>query len=312
MPRRRCPKVGASPSRRSTRFGFRVATHLLRERLDVGLRYVGVGSCAVFGGRTRFDAVDRSALFVRPINCRREAALAQAGQRCACRVRKPPRHSDQLVDARAAIPLKQFDQCCVRFPCVRAAASTPVQRLGVVFARLTRPYQPSPKLHSGRPAHRPFRGLLGDHSRCGPSRLPSRCRSTSSSTSATRALAEFSIESFATDDRVDLGNSMVLELRDLSRPELVYSDPFDSHVVLAQADFGPERISKTSGRVKAFFWPSMVRIGPEASRFQEEAGGRRGGLGHVEPQALSLGHGAGPPALEVPAARTTTTSASDR
>ena len=56
-----------------------------------------------------FDAVDRSALFVRPIDCRREAALAQAGQRCACRVRKPPRHSDQLVDARAAIPLKQFD-----------------------------------------------------------------------------------------------------------------------------------------------------------------------------------------------------------
>jgi len=58
------------------------------------------------------DAVDRSALFVRPIDCCREAALAQAGQRCACRVRKPPRQSDQLVDARAAIPLKQFDGHC--------------------------------------------------------------------------------------------------------------------------------------------------------------------------------------------------------
>src|SRR5271166_85304 len=46
--------------------------------------------------------------------------------------------------------------CCARFPCVRAAASTPVQRLGVVFAHLTQPYQPSPKLQSGRPAHRPF------------------------------------------------------------------------------------------------------------------------------------------------------------
>ena len=51
--------------------------------------------------------------------------------------------------------------CCARFPCVRAAASTPVQRLGVVFAHLTQSYQPSPKLQSGRPAHRPFRGLLG-------------------------------------------------------------------------------------------------------------------------------------------------------
>ena len=43
-----------------------------------------------------------------------------------------------------------------------------MQRLGVVFARLTQPYQPSPKGSSGRPAHRPFRGLLGVHSRCGP------------------------------------------------------------------------------------------------------------------------------------------------
>ena len=60
-------------------------------------------------GRTRFDAVDRSAPFVRPIDCRREAALAQAGQRCACRVRKPPRHFDQFVNRRALIPLKQFD-----------------------------------------------------------------------------------------------------------------------------------------------------------------------------------------------------------
>ena len=58
--------------------------------------------------------------------------------------------------------------CCGRFPCVRAAASTPVQRLSVVFAHLTQPCQPSPKLQSGRPAHRPFRGLRGVHSRCGP------------------------------------------------------------------------------------------------------------------------------------------------
>ena len=43
----------------------------------------------------------------------------------------------------------------------------PVQRLGVLFARLAQPCQPSPKGSSGRPAHRPFRGLLGVHSRCG-------------------------------------------------------------------------------------------------------------------------------------------------
>jgi hypothetical protein len=46
-------------------------------------------------------------------------------------------------------------------PCVHAAASTPVQRLGVILAHLTRPSQPSPIRRSCRPAHRPFRGLLG-------------------------------------------------------------------------------------------------------------------------------------------------------
>src|SRR5450631_2763370 len=35
------------------------------------------------------------------------------------------------------------------------------------FAHFTQPYQPSPKGSSGRPAHRPFRGLLGVHSRYG-------------------------------------------------------------------------------------------------------------------------------------------------
>jgi len=43
-----------------------------------------------------------------------------------------------------------------------------VQRLGVFFARLTQLFQPSPIPLSGRPAHRPFRGLLGVHSHCGP------------------------------------------------------------------------------------------------------------------------------------------------
>src|SRR6266540_1506762 len=35
------------------------------------------------------------------------------------------------------------------------------------FAHFTQPYQPSPKGLSGRPAHRPFRGLLGVHLRYG-------------------------------------------------------------------------------------------------------------------------------------------------
>src|SRR5271156_760361 len=57
--------------------------------------------------------------------------------------------------------------CCARFPCVHAVATTPAQRLGVFLRSFTQPCQPSPKGLSGRPAHRPFRGLLGVHSRYG-------------------------------------------------------------------------------------------------------------------------------------------------
>jgi hypothetical protein len=119
--RLRRPRVDASPSRRSTHFAFRLAAHCLREWRDVGLRYAGVGGCAVFGGRAPFDAVDRTALFVRPIDCRPQAALAQSSQRGACRVRKPTRHNDQLVDARTAILLKQFDD--------RASFVRPAERM---------------------------------------------------------------------------------------------------------------------------------------------------------------------------------------
>lgn len=92
------------------------------------------------------------------------------------------------------------------------------------------------------------------------------------------------IESYAGSDHVDLGNSMVLQLRDLSLPHLTYSEPFESHVELAQADFGPERLSRRSGRLKAFLWPSLVRIGQEAARFRELAEGTEKSSGMSSPK----------------------------
>jgi hypothetical protein len=50
---------------------------------------------------------------------------------------------------------------------VHAVATTPAQRLGLLLRSFTQPYQPSPIWQSGRPAHCPFRGLLGVHSRYG-------------------------------------------------------------------------------------------------------------------------------------------------
>ncbi|GJE52344.1 hypothetical protein GOFOIKOB_5415 [Methylobacterium tardum] len=88
------------------------------------------------------------------------------------------------------------------------------------------------------------------------------------------------IESHPNEDRVDLNNSFVLQLRDLSEPEQVYTEPFESHVELSHARFGRDHLSRLSARPRAFFWPSPVRVGPEASRFRELAQGTEavGGL----------------------------------
>ncbi|MEM6623126.1 MAG: virulence factor SrfB [Pseudomonadota bacterium] len=75
------------------------------------------------------------------------------------------------------------------------------------------------------------------------------------------------VESYPDDARVDLNNSYVLAMRDLGRPELYYRRPFESSVEFAEAGFGPEHIARRSGRSRpAFLWPSLVRVGPEASR----------------------------------------------
>lgn len=81
------------------------------------------------------------------------------------------------------------------------------------------------------------------------------------------------IQNFANDSSVDLNRSLVLELRDLANPVLSYREPFESHVELVHAEFGPEDLAKKSGRSRAFFWPSFVRLGPEAARYRSESEG---------------------------------------
>jgi hypothetical protein len=81
------------------------------------------------------------------------------------------------------------------------------------------------------------------------------------------------IQNFANDSSVDLNRSLVLELRDLAEPILTYREPFESHVELVHAEFGPEDLAKKSGRSRAFFWPSLVRLGPEAARYRAESEG---------------------------------------
>ena len=78
------------------------------------------------------------------------------------------------------------------------------------------------------------------------------------------------IERFAGETRTDLARSFPLEIRDLSRPELLYTGLFESRVEFAEFQMGDERFASRSGRRGGFVWPSCVRLGPEAMRLVAE------------------------------------------
>ena len=75
-----------------------------------------------------------------------------------------------------------------------------------------------------------------------------------------------------------------LELRDLTQPERVYQEPFESRIEFAQASFGKENFSAQSGRPDAFLWPTIVRVGPEAVRLASMRRGTEGATGISSPK----------------------------
>ncbi|MBK8175037.1 MAG: virulence factor SrfB [Rhodospirillales bacterium] len=82
----------------------------------------------------------------------------------------------------------------------------------------------------------------------------------------------------------DITQAVKLQLRDLSRPELVYSDPFDSRIEFSRATFGRDHLSLRSGRAEAFSWPTIVRVGPEAVRLASLRRGSEGSTGLSGPK----------------------------
>ncbi|MDD4701823.1 MAG: virulence factor SrfB, partial [Desulfovibrio sp.] len=83
----------------------------------------------------------------------------------------------------------------------------------------------------------------------------------------------------------NLNDSYLLELRDLSQPENIYSDPFETRVEFVDAAFGNDALSRRSGRqTPAFAWPSAVRIGPEAARLATQAVCAEGTTGMSSPK----------------------------
>ncbi|HED4433212.1 TPA: virulence factor SrfB [Pasteurella multocida] len=75
-----------------------------------------------------------------------------------------------------------------------------------------------------------------------------------------------------------------LELRDLSSPERVYNEPFESRVEFAQAFFGKEHFSVQSGRRDAFQWATIGRVGKEAARLASRRNGNEGATGLSSPK----------------------------
>ncbi|MGU3496676.1 virulence factor SrfB [Xanthobacteraceae bacterium A53D] len=92
------------------------------------------------------------------------------------------------------------------------------------------------------------------------------------------------IQSFPNDQSVDLNRSLVLELRDLGNPVMTYREPFESKLELVHAEFGAEDLAKRSGRSRAFFWPSLVRLGPEAGRYRSASEGTEAMTGLSSPK----------------------------
>lgn len=78
----------------------------------------------------------------------------------------------------------------------------------------------------------------------------------------------------------DLNDSYVLALRDLSNPIYRYKEPFESRVEFSDARFGQGR----SPRARAFFWPSLVRVGPEAMRLTRDEEGTETSSGLSSPK----------------------------
>lgn len=78
------------------------------------------------------------------------------------------------------------------------------------------------------------------------------------------------------------GTTRMLSRRDLSEPSLVHAGAFPTRLEFHQASFGDEALSRRSGRIGAFEWPGIARVGDEAQRLAELAVGLGDATGLAE------------------------------
>ena len=75
-----------------------------------------------------------------------------------------------------------------------------------------------------------------------------------------------------------------LELRDLTHPQLLYTEPFESRVEFAEAAFGKHDWACQSGRADSFLWPTVARVGREAMHLASRRRGTEGATGLSSPK----------------------------
>lgn len=74
------------------------------------------------------------------------------------------------------------------------------------------------------------------------------------------------VESAKEGQNFEFTDAIPLQLRDITYPDKTYSDPFEMRLAFVKSTFGNEAAFTLSGNPRAFAWPSLVRIGPEAQR----------------------------------------------
>lgn len=94
------------------------------------------------------------------------------------------------------------------------------------------------------------------------------------------------VEHHANRERVDITAAQRVEVRDLTRPAHVYAEPIQSTIEFFPPSFGFDSLARASQRPRrpAFFWPSPVRIGPEAARLATFSDGTEGVTGMSSPK----------------------------
>ncbi|MEA3450569.1 MAG: virulence factor SrfB, partial [Bacteroidota bacterium] len=74
------------------------------------------------------------------------------------------------------------------------------------------------------------------------------------------------VESAKEGQNFEFTDAIPLQIRDITYPDKTYSDPFEMRIAFVKSSLGNEAAYTLSGNPKAFSWPSLVRIGPEAQR----------------------------------------------